>query len=135
MDNIKALYEVRAKRLAYQRWKLKVEVIRTKLEYPAGSMCGEKSGSPTNVNTIEYTQAEYFDTVMAMDKAKETWEMAEARALTVIAKLTDPVQTTVLQMRFIDFMPFDKIATAIGYSERQVIRINLKAIKKIKRCH
>jgi len=137
MSNLKVLYDVRAKRMNYQRYVMKEETIRTRLEYPSGGG-GEKSGTPTNVNTIEYTLADYIEATTALDKAKAEWKKAEAEALLVIAKLTDPNQVAVLTMKFVDFLPLSKIALALGYSERQAIRIYLRGIKKIKdvtKCH
>ena len=61
-------------------------------------------------------------------RARREMLSAVADAAVLIAVLDDPAEYRVMKFRYIDFMKWDEISRAMNYSERQVRRINSRAI-------
>lgn len=112
-----------------QREQMKLEKLRSAIEYRSPSFegagghgSGDKIGSAVT-NIIERGQR--VDELTALYTAK--YEEIE----NTIKALHDDVLEEVLELRYLDYMKWEKIALHMNYTERRVLQLHGEALKKI----
>lgn len=95
----------------------------------------ETSGMPGSPNRdiegFTKTVNKIYDLNLLYVKQMEQIAECRIQAAELIQTLSDPVQQMILEMRYLEFKQFKAIASQMGYSKRQVLRIHDNAINTL----
>lgn len=84
-----------------------------------------RGGTPV---TIEELLSDKMDLEKRIERLKKKGTVLKEKVLDEIDTLDDPRYVDILEMFFIDFIPFEDIADITGYTERHVIRLYSEAL-------
>lgn len=105
------------------------------LEQEKVKITKETSGMPGSPNRdiegFTKTVNKIYDLNLLYVQQMETIADYRIQAAELIQTLTDPVQQMILEMRYLEFKQFKVIASQMGYTKRQVLRIHDNAINTL----
>ena len=112
------------------RLKIKLLVLTERIEsVKSPNMSGMPRGSvPVSIEELLSDKMDLENRIARLQAKRSSLKQ---KVLEEIDNLEDTRYIDILEMFFIDCMSFTEIAEAIGYSERHVVRLYTKAIKKL----
>lgn len=132
MSNLQKLKAVKLARLEWQRWNTKADYIRVKCEYPSGGIGGEQTGKTSGgENRVEYRLCDLANAEDMAARALRDYKRKERIALELIALVEGEEKRQILILRYIDFLPAEKIGEATNFSPRNVWRLIKAALKDL----
>lgn len=117
---------------AYRWHKRRIEALNDELEAQTAILRSPNlSGAPRGSNPSDLSDTvARFDAIFEKIYREIDREYEALRTITdALNRMTNEAEVTVLTLRYINGMSFDKVAEAISYSRRQTLRIHGDALQ------
>lgn len=109
------------------RLRAKAEAVGVRYDRPRVS-CGEHKGP-------EEAACAIVDYEKKIEAQIECWKVTLQRVTEIIYNVPSQNLEVLLQMRYLNFWTFEKIAAELGYTWRHVNRLHVAALKEAKRAY
>lgn len=121
-------------RFAEKMIKIKLEKIEETRELGLRVNCvlrPDKVQGGRRVNIVEETALKVVELINQLEKQVDEYRELQKNVISLINCVTDDTQRKVLELRYIHFMKWEKIANLLGYDRRQITRIHSKGLSEI----
>lgn len=121
-------------RFAEKMIKIKLEKIEETRELGLRVNCvlrPDKVQGGRRVNIVEETALKVVELINKLEKQVDEYRELQKNVISLINCVTDDTQRKVLELRYIHFMKWEKIANLLGYDRRQITRIHSKGLSEI----
>lgn len=121
-------------RFAERMIKIKLDKIEETRELALRVNCAlipEKVQGGRRVAIVEKTALKVVELTKQLEKQVDEYRALQRRVFKLIDAVKNDVQQKVLELRYIHFMKWEKIADLLGYDRRQITRIHSKGLSEI----
>ncbi len=116
----------RKNRLAY---------LRTKVGTTKQELSDMPKGSPSLSSQIEELTIRIVDLEASIEQDDKELATARAEILSTIQSIKNENLTTILQMRYLDYMKWEDIMAALDFCRSYLYELHGRALKEIKQIH